>query len=391
MRTLHSDIWGSLVGDVLFKGGTSEGAKRGWKTRKKMMGAVKPEEGEGRKKKAEEGAGAKRGKIGLEWLPGEKPAKPAEEKPRGRGGIGLEWLKPAKPAEAEAPAKPPKKARKPRKPKADVAEGPPLSRPPGPAQKSVRASVETMRRAAQDGGKSIRDKRLADKQGVGETYRVTFADGTMAAYKPTAGTAFERMKADAGGAYDGDIPEAVREVGIHALSEAAGFNVVPHIELGDFGGGDGHVMAWVDGKMGEEIGRDAIDNDVEKGHPDLHRIVALDLITDNSDRHGGNFIKGEDGRYYAIDNGFAFPKVVIGHPGGLGRRVAGRPIPAEVAEGVKRLKPALVRERMLKAGLGEPEVRAAVKRLNVVLGAVKAGRWPDWDELRRQLARARRR
>lgn len=218
-------------------------------------------------------------------------------------------------------------------------------------------------------------------------YRITLADGTRAVYKPTAETTLKKRTFKAGWAYDVSIPEAVREAGMRALSEAAGFSVVPRVELGDYGHGDGHAMAWVEGKVAGDLARGDLDRDLGQGHSDLHCIAALDLITGNGDRHERNFMRGEDGRYYAIDNGLAFPNVVIGRPGGLAKKVAGKRIPDEVAEGVKRLQPERVRERMLAAGLGEGEVRAATKRLAVVLGAAEKGWWPAWGDMRHRFAR----
>jgi len=399
------------------KAGTAEGAKRGWKTRKKMMAAVKPEEGEGRKKKAEdEPAGKPRGKkaeeqpagkrpgIGLDWLkpraeakpePGAKPAAAAEaEKPK-RPGIGLDWLRPKEPAAAEKPARKPRKkaARKPRarKPKAaPVVEGPPLDRPPGPAQKSVKTQAEMMQRAVRD-PKAIKSTVRNGVQGVGKTYRMTFADGTMAAYKPTDGTGLHR---DSGlrHSLDRSVPEAARESATHAISQAAGFNVVPHIELGDFGDGDGHAMAWVDGSMAAHLPRGTLSEDASRGHPDLHRIAALDLVIGNTDRHGGNFMKGEDGRYYAIDNGLAFPRDSENEQfrsAPLGQ-VARTKVPAEVAAEMGRLTPDVVARAMSEAGFSKIDIEGAQTRLGVVHLAMTQGRWPGGSEMRRMLAEARR-
>jgi len=63
------------------------------------------------------------------------------------------------------------------------------------------------------------------------------------------------------------------------------------------GQGEGMLMGWVDGKRG------TVDTPDE-----ATRMTVLDLILGNTDRHGGNLMRGKDGKLYAIDHGFAFPE-----------------------------------------------------------------------------------
>jgi hypothetical protein len=107
---------------------------------------------------------------------------------------------------------------------------------------------------------------------------------------------------------DKSVPEKSREMAAYKISEAMGLNIVPQIEFVDYGEGKGHVQGFVNGEDActEKAGKQ-FDADIRSGHPDIHRVAALDVLLGNTDRHWGNLRRGEDGRWYAIDNGLAIP------------------------------------------------------------------------------------
>lgn len=93
MRTPKSETFAARMLGSLAKVGTSEGADRGWETRRGRS-AVEETPGEGRSAAAPEEV-ADSGKIALDWLaPTQAPT--AESEAESGKGIALDWLKPAK-------------------------------------------------------------------------------------------------------------------------------------------------------------------------------------------------------------------------------------------------------------------------------------------------------
>lgn len=117
-----------------------------------------------------------------------------------------------------------------------------------------------------------------------------------------------------------------REVAAHALSEAAGFGVVPltrWVEDGPFGAGS--LQDWVEAD-GDELaqlvplgaepegwfavveGVDADENEVvlvHADHPGLRRLALFDVVVNNADRKAGHILRrGEE--VFGIDHGVCF-------------------------------------------------------------------------------------
>ncbi len=264
-------------------------------------------------------------------------------------------------------------------------------------QGAVNTKPETIRAAAQLNKSSIKDFIVGQKEmiggGIGETHRIQFKDGTFAAWKPGKGAGLEkaregtpeqraRGKNGVRGSLNASIPECERDLASYKISEAMGMGIVPYVEKADIGlgsGGEGHLMAWVDGEEAIKVhGQYKID--AREGHPDLHRIAALDFITGQTDRHDKNFMRGKDGRYYAIDNGLAFPidsKVYpyISYPH---ERITGQDIHPDVKEEIAKLTPAKIRSAMEKGGFKDEDIEGAIAR-HAVLRSKDRWEKPDYS------------
>lgn len=128
-----------------------------------------------------------------------------------------------------------------------------------------------------------------------------------------------------------DFPEWTltrRELAAHALSEAAGWHLVPPTVWREDGpGGPGMCQLWIDEDARSakvavvRTGRvrpgwlhvlDAEDGSgrpvslVHADEPDLQRMALFDAIANNADRKGGHVLTDEMGRTWAIDHGVTF-------------------------------------------------------------------------------------
>jgi hypothetical protein len=221
--------------------------------------------------------------------------------------------------------------------------------------------------------------------GIGETHRIEFKDGNKAIYKPTAGSGLQHyhdMGRDVRRTIDWQIPEGQREAVAYAISREAGFDIVPHVELVNYPvgrPGGGHAMAWVEGQEAAHAGQKLRD-DANANHPDLHRIVALDFIMGNTDRHSRNFMGGKDGRWYAIDNGLAGCKDMdmSEYRSGPHSMLEGSRIPDEVKAEIRAIKPDVVKGAMQKAGFKPVDIKGALARIDYLS---KARTWKStWDD-----------
>lgn len=275
-------------------------------------------------------------------------------------------------------------------------------------------NLGTIREASADNSKISSLKRISGKQNVGQVYVVKFADGTRGIFKPTQETGLAYFKYERTGkplrrTIDKDPPEARREMAAYQISAAAGFDVVPPVEIVDYGkedrlletrreqlrragghaerlglheqvsSGEGHVMAFVAGRDPDEIPYAVMD--AERGHTDRHRIVALDIITANTDRHGHNFRRGDDGRWYAIDNGMAFPRdMEVGEfRNDALDSLSGSKIPESVREEILSLSAERLDAIMTTQGFGKRDVRSAGHRLRALKHFAGRGVWPPGE------------
>ncbi len=157
-----------------------------------------------------------------------------------------------------------------------------------------------------------------------------------------------------------DFPDgtlAGREVAAFLVSEAAGFDVVPHTLLRDGPFGPGMVQVWVDtdderglidvcgpsevppGWLGVLRARDERGEPAVLVHadtPELRMMAAFDVVTNNADRKGGHVLPGADGNIYGVDHGLCL------HIEDKLRTVlwgwVGQPLPEDVVEALARLR-----------------------------------------------------
>lgn len=136
----------------------------------------------------------------------------------------------------------------------------------------------------------------------------------------------------------------LREVAVHRISQALGWDVVPHTTWVDDGPfGPGMVQDWVDDSVVPvglfppdgvpggwlPIGRgyDEEDREVVLAHEDsaeLVRIAVFDVLVNNADRKGGHLLRTADGHVFGIDHGVCLheqPKLRTVLWGFAGRRV----------------------------------------------------------------------
>ena len=161
-----------------------------------------------------------------------------------------------------------------------------------------------------------------------------------------------------------------REVATYRLADALGWSVVPPTVIADGPHGEGSVQAFVDGDFSEhyftilESGT-AID--------DLHKLCALDLISNNTDRKSGHCLLGRDGRVYGIDHGLSF------HAQFKLRTVmwdfVGEPVPADVLVAIERFVEDGAPVELLCL-LDQFENDAMMSRARALL---EAGTFPDDD------------
>ena len=144
-------------------------------------------------------------------------------------------------------------------------------------------------------------------------------DGVRVVYKPVAG---ERPLWDFP---DGTL--ARREVAAYVVSEALGWNIVPHTFLRGGPHGEGMVQVWQepdedalavdvvpagtlpDGWLHVFDGIDGHDQPVSLVHEDspaLRRMAVFDAVVNNADRKGGHVLAMPDGHRYGVDHGVTF-------------------------------------------------------------------------------------
>lgn len=170
-----------------------------------------------------------------------------------------------------------------------------------------------------------------------------------------------------------DFPDgtlAGRELAAYLVSDALGWNLVPHTIIRDGPAGPGMVQRWVD-QPGDALSEtessaspDLVDlvpaghvpagylpilraydhkgDEVVLVHADdarLHRLAVFDVLINNADRKGGHVLAGTDGQVYGVDHGVSL------HAEDKLRTVlwgwAGKPIDDEVLGAVALLRDTL--------------------------------------------------
>lgn len=207
-----------------------------------------------------------------------------------------------------------------------------------------------------------------------------------------------------------DFPDgtlARREVATYAVSQALGWDVVPHTWLRDGPHGPGMVQRWqepdpeqdpVDVVPADEAPaegwRTVLEAADEEGrrvvlvHEDsvqLRRMAVLDVLVNNADRKGGHVLPMAGGHRYGVDHGVTFhtePRLRTVLWGWIGEE-----LDAEELAGVHRVRDGLSGEleKMLAALLSDDEVAALAARCERLLadarfpgpqGEMPAVPWP---------------
>jgi hypothetical protein len=153
-----------------------------------------------------------------------------------------------------------------------------------------------------------------------------------------------------------------REVAAYVVSDAVGWDLIPPTVLRVGPYGPGSVQLFIQAQ--EDAHYFTIRHEACY-EPDLMRLTAFDVLTNNADRKSGHCLLDQRGGLWAIDNALTFhtePKL---------RTViwdfAERPLPDDVLDGLETLKTALLRgtslNRALAGLLSEQEVAALRDRL----------------------------
>ncbi|MEY3680561.1 MAG: SCO1664 family protein [Ilumatobacteraceae bacterium] len=182
------------------------------------------------------------------------------------------------------------------------------------------------------------------------TFLVTLSlddDSMRAIYKPLRG---ERPL--------WDFPAGLykREIAAYRLSAAMGFDLVPLTIERDGPGGIGSLQAFVDADFTEHYFT------LYESRPDLHdqfrRLVAFDIVANNTDRKSGHCLVDASSHVWAIDNGLCFAadfklRTVIWEFGG-------EPIPVDVIDAVRTVADSPPLE--VAALLDDDEIEAMIER-----------------------------
>ena len=146
-----------------------------------------------------------------------------------------------------------------------------------------------------------------------------------------------------------DFPDGTlfkREVAAYVVSESLGWGFVPPTVGRDGLEGPGSVQFFVDADPEEHYF-----NFDEAQKAPLKRIVAYDLLVNNADRKAGHVLRGRQGEIWAIDHGLCF------HADSKLRTViwdfAGRPIPADIHQAIRRFRGQLGDSSELTGLLGQ--------------------------------------
>lgn len=132
------------------------------------------------------------------------------------------------------------------------------------------------------GEKAVKD---LDSGGFCDAIRIDFNNGESGIWK--------EMTPPAGGAHSGHS-----EVAAYKLSELLGLGVVPPTVYYNHKGKMGTLQKFIkNGRTGQD---DGVANE-----EDGRKIVMLDVIIGNGDRHNGNFVVDSTGKTWAIDHGHA--------------------------------------------------------------------------------------
>ena len=164
------------------------------------------------------------------------------------------------------------------------------------------------------------------------------------------------------------VPDCKRELLAYNIDLLCGFGLVPPVvwrEVGHYG--IGSLQAWVGVPSGGQWRRDfKYDYHMDTGNPWFHRLLAFDILIGNVDRHAGNWLMDKQGRVYAIDNGYAFPKrndcrflssLVL-------KGLIGKPVAEDTKRIIQGISAEKVKNTVLEVGFRCREESGVLRRLN---------------------------
>jgi uncharacterized repeat protein (TIGR03843 family) len=247
---------------------------------------------------------------------------------------------------------PGKRAQRPRSPRA--AKAPPAA---GPAGQTPRPDDHSTALELLTEGDLEVEGRLVVASNATLYCRVRHSGQDAACvYKPVAG---ERPLWDfAAGSLAG------REVAAYAVSQAAGWNLVPPTVFRDGPFGPGMCQLWIDADTSVDLVALARSAD----HRELRDMAVFDAVVNNADRKIGHLLPVSDGRLFGCDHGVCFSeeyklRTVLW-------QWRGRSLPKRAIEALTRLQGALAGGELaaeLSALLTPDEVTATIERVDLLL------------------------
>jgi hypothetical protein len=196
---------------------------------------------------------------------------------------------------------------------------------------------------------------------VNEAYHVEFKDGSGVCFKPCAGQDRQAIPGD-----------ACREVAGYTVDQAMGPGaIVPATALltmpdgisglGQPGIGSGQL--WAEG-AGHSQEPDA--------YPiqDQERMAVLDYVTQNCDRHGGNYMTGPNGELVAPDNSMTFGCNTYGqYNDRSGFQAAVNTISPELMGQLQAIDQSALADRLNAIGIPPAQTQLAIGRLQAVIAS----------------------
>jgi uncharacterized repeat protein (TIGR03843 family) len=157
---------------------------------------------------------------------------------------------------------------------------------------------------------------------------------------------------------------AGREVAAYAVSQAAGWNLVPPTVFRDGPFGPGMCQLWIDADASVDLVALARSSD----HRGLRDMAVFDAVVNNADRKIGHLLPVSNGRLYGCDHGVCFGeeyklRTVLW-------QWRGRSLPKRAVEALTRLQHALAAEELeteLLTRLTPDEVTATRQRVELLL------------------------
>jgi len=159
---------------------------------------------------------------------------------------------------------------------------------------------------------------------------------------------------------------AGREVAAYAVSQAAGWHLVPPTVMRDGPFGPGMCQLWIDADASTDLVALARSRD----QPKLRDMAVFDAVVNNADRKIGHLLPVADGRLYGCDHGVCFGeeyklRTVLW-------QWRGRKLPGRALQALARLKAELDTGPLaaeLPQRLTEEEITATRQRVDLLLQA----------------------